>query len=371
MIITFPHMGNTYIPAKAMLDDIGVKYIIPPFNNARSLEVGMKHAPEMACLPLKINLGNFIEAHKSGADTILIAGGYGPCRFGYYAQMHREILKDLGLYMEVITLESNGKSFKTLIESIKMINGRVNPYKILKILKNTSDVAFMVDELEKLTFKIRPREILKGSTDKIYKTFQKSVLNVEGSENIKKHIKRAREELLSVEIDNKFRPLRVGIVGEIYTSIDSFANHNIEAKLGHEGVEVSRQVTLSNWISDHIIKKALHINSGGRFKREAKPYLGAMIGGHTQETLGNTVIYAKEGFNGIIQIFPLACMPEIVSKSILPSIERDFNIPVLNIIIDEMTGEAGYITRVEAFVDLLARRKELDEIERDRLLSWN
>ena len=29
-----------------------------------------------------------------GADTILMAGGCGPCRFGYYSQLHREILRD-------------------------------------------------------------------------------------------------------------------------------------------------------------------------------------------------------------------------------------------------------------------------------------
>lgn len=51
-------------------------------------------------------------------------------------------------------------------------------------------------------------------------------------------------------------------------------------------------------------------------------------------------------------------MPEIVAERILPALEWDFIIPVLTLIIDEMTGEAGYLTRLEAFVDLLDRRKE-------------
>jgi len=53
MKITFPHMGNTYIAVKALLDDIGAEYVIPPLNSKRSLELGTKYAPEMACLPLK------------------------------------------------------------------------------------------------------------------------------------------------------------------------------------------------------------------------------------------------------------------------------------------------------------------------------
>lgn len=32
--------------------------------------------------------------------------------------------------------------------------------------------------------------------------------------------------------------------------------------------------------------------------------------------------------------------------------------PILTLLIDEMTGEAGYITRIEAFIDMLKRRRE-------------
>ena len=89
-----------------------------------------------------------------------------------------------------------------------------------------------------------------------------------------------------------------------------------------------------------------------------------MIGGHARETIGYAVRYAKEGFDGVIQIYPLTCMPEIVAQSILPTVEKDYNIPYLCLIVDEMTGEAGYMTRLEAFVDLLRRRKEINEGEK-------
>jgi predicted nucleotide-binding protein (sugar kinase/HSP70/actin superfamily) len=42
MVITFPHMGNTYVTAKALLDDLGREYVIPPFNVKQSLEIGTK-----------------------------------------------------------------------------------------------------------------------------------------------------------------------------------------------------------------------------------------------------------------------------------------------------------------------------------------
>jgi len=51
-------------------------------------------------------------------------------------------------------------------------------------------------------------------------------------------------------------------------------------------------------------------------------------------------------------------MHEIVSKSILPTISKDLDFPVMSLVVDDMTGEAGYITRIEAFIDLLERRRE-------------
>jgi len=37
-------MGNTYIVAKSLLDDLGIDYVIPSFNNKKALETGTKYA---------------------------------------------------------------------------------------------------------------------------------------------------------------------------------------------------------------------------------------------------------------------------------------------------------------------------------------
>ena len=123
MKVTFPHMGNIYVLVKTLFDELGIEYVIPPMCNKRTLEIGAKYAPEMACLPLKINIGNFIQAMEQGADTIVITGGCGPCRFGYYAEMHREILRDLGYDIEIIALELNDKGIKELLEKMKKLFG--------------------------------------------------------------------------------------------------------------------------------------------------------------------------------------------------------------------------------------------------------
>ena len=367
MKITFPHMGNLYICVKALLDDLNVEYVIPPFNSKKSLELGTRFVPE--CLPLKITLGNFLEANELGADTALMAGGCGPCRFGYYCEMHREILADLGINMNVITLEPPNGDIKELFRRVREFTGGLNLFRIFNAVRNATKVAIAVDELERLTFKVRPCEIEKGSVNNIYKQFRKNINKTKGSKDIKELIVETKEELSQVSVDDTIRPLKIGIVGEIYTTIDDYTSFNIQQRLGGMGVEVHRYVTVSDWITEHIIKQSLKLPRDLSYAEAAKPYLGTMIGGHAQETIGNTILYSQKGFDGVIQIYPLTCMPEIVAESILPAVERDYDIPVLTLIIDEMTGETGYLTRVEAFIDLLYRRREKKRIEGKYILS--
>ena len=81
------------------------------------------------------------------------------------------------------------------------------------------------------------------------------------------------------------------------------------------------------------------------------------IGGECIETVGDTVFAARNGIDGIIHIMPFTCMPEIVAQNILPTVSKKENIPVLELVLDEQTGKTGNITRIEAFADLVKRKK--------------
>ena len=43
---------------------------------------------------------------------------------------------------------------------------------------------------------------------------------------------------------------------------------------------------------------------------------------------------------------------------------KQFNKPLLNLTIDEQTGEAGFVTRLEAFVDMLFRKKRAEIVNK-------
>jgi predicted nucleotide-binding protein (sugar kinase/HSP70/actin superfamily) len=83
------------------------------------------------------------------------------------------------------------------------------------------------------------------------------------------------------------------------------------------------------------------------------------VGGEGLLTVGQTVVQAKKGFDGMVELLPFTCIPEITALNVLPRISRELNIPIISFILDEQSGRAGMRTRLEAFVDLLFRRREL------------
>lgn len=359
MKATFPHLGNAYIAIKGFLEDLDVEVIVPPPCNKKTLEIGVKNCPETACLPLKVNIGNYVQSLELGADTIIIAGSCGPCRFGYYGLLEKEILADMGYHADMIVLDPPKEGYKSFIKKCGKVTNGKPLVKVIKALKNGYSIAKKIDHAEKTMYYIKPREVNKGETAKIYREFIKKVNNTYGSKNILSLIDELMQSFAKVEIKQNIRPLKIGIIGEIYTVIEPFVNLHIEDKLGSLGVETERSMTVSGWLKTNLFAKALRLNAEKEIEKAAEPYLSLPIGGHAVQCLGNAVMYSRRNFDGVIQLLPFSCMPEIVVKSILPQLSTNENLPCMTLIVDELTGESGYMTRLEAFVDMLERKREV------------
>ncbi|MBS4540160.1 CoA protein activase [Clostridium sp. D2Q-11] len=358
MKITFPHMGNVYIAAKGLLEEIGREVVLPPPITKKTLELGTKYTPESICLPLKINIGNYIESIEKGADTILITGSCGPCRFGFYGSMEKRILKDLGYDVEFISFDPPEGNPNALLTEILKAAGTKNIFKIMKAVSRGKQVLYSADNLLDYSNYKRAVAINKNKVDQIMDEFYFKIEGTKGVNEINSLISSSYDKLKILKEDNKIDNLKIGIIGEIYTIIEPFVNLNIEKKLGHMGVIVEKSLTPSKWVSHHIGLGQIGISEERKKWKKAKPYLPTLVGGHGRETVGSAILYAEENFDGLIQILPFNCMPEIVAESVLPSVQKDYNIPIMTLIVDEMTGEAGYLTRIEAFIDLVRKRKE-------------
>lgn len=362
MKVTFPHMGNAWIVIQTLFESLNVEVVVPPTNSKRTLQLGTRLSPESACLPLKLNLGNYLEAANEGADTIVITGGIGPCRFGYYGEIERQILRDAGYAYDVVTLEPPDGSLLGLAERIRYLAGSKNSWvKILKALRFAYLKSVALDRIEDLIHAARPRLPDPRETEKLYEDAKLRIaqtMTVSGVKDAVRWVQESiRERLGELSPSERFfKPLRIGIIGEIYTILDPYSSVGIEEELGRLGVEVDRSIYLSGWVGNHVFQGlAPGYRSIKSYPGHAKPYLPHFVGGHGQETVGAAVKFAQEGFNGIIQIFPLSCMPEIVAASVLPRVQEAYKVPIMTLIVDEHTGHAGMQTRLEAFVDLLER----------------
>lgn len=358
MKITIPHLGNVYIAAKILFDGLGVDYVIPPLNSKEALFLGSKYSPEEMCLPFKLMIGNYLAGIREGADTVLLVSSCGPCRFGEYSELQVKILKQLGHDMEFIVLDPvKSLGIREFISRLRRVgsSGSKSLSQKLWAVQNAYTAMRLIDEIEREAHWRAGFEQNSGECKKLLKQCRETVLQCDHPEKALALLRRFRADVKKLELNPDKNPLKIAIIGEIYTVIEPFTNLYIEDVLMDMGISSSRHLTPSWWVEDMLLKM-IRMNSR-QLLSAASEYLPLNIGGHARECIGEAVLAAKNRMDGTIQIFPMGCMPEIVSKSILPTVSREKNLPVLTLVVDEMTGEAGYMTRIEAFTDLLERRR--------------
>lgn len=364
--IAFPHMGTVSYVWRAALRKLGVTAYVPPYTNKRTLSLGVKYAPEAICLPYKLILGNFIEALEGGADYVSMITSPGICRLGEYGQCIENVLKDLGYKNRYLEL-SLYDGFKGMYNYLKQANPHSSIFQRIDAIYTAVRFVFSLDKVETVLSYYRAREITLGTAEK---AFNKGLELFDKASSIKELVKAEKETIRMIKetpIDEKRDVLYVDITGEIFVVLDPFSNQNINRELGKMGVQTRTSLTVSSFLKDAIIPKwfkkgETHLE---RAFRLARPYLMRDIGGDSLESISDVAFANERGIDGIIHVSPFTCMPEIVTQNIFPKMRENCEIPILTLIMDEQTGKAGYITRLEAFTDLMRRRKrkKLQEVK--------
>jgi len=365
MRISWPHMGSLEFVLGSVFEELGLDYLLPPPNSQRTLELGTRYGPEFACFPLKTTLGNFIEALEAGADTLIMVSGRGPCRFGFYAETQRRILEEAGYDFRMVMLEFEpGRIPGTVRKLGELKQGR--PWRsVVRAIKFALSKAYLIDRLEQQALHQRCLDREKGATTKALERCYRMVWEADSYAALRRVEEEAFELLRSVPREER-ETVKIGIVGEFYLVLEPFFNLGVEEQLGNLGAFVERSVYLTDWL-----RPSGNNPVAGHHDREveeaARPYLTHFVGGEGLRSVGATALYHRLGFDGVVHVMPFTCMPETIAKSILPRVSRDLGIPVLSLVIDEMTGRAGVATRLEAFVDLARFRRRA----RDAGLSYS
>lgn len=357
MRVGLAHTGNIYIPVKSLMDRLNIDYIIPPLNNRHTLSLGVKHSPEGLCIPFKLTLGNMIEAARQGADVMVMASGAGICRLGYYARAQEQILRDLGYQAQVVRFGVSEHKLMGFLGLLKQGANNASWFKIISAFRFGLAKLHAVDKMEKAVHSARAVELNKGSANKIYAQALKAL---DGADDYRSLRKVQKEYITRMENlpRSEIKPLAVGVVGEFYVLLETFSNLDVENELGKLGVEVHRSFFLSEWTRFSLFLNGLGFDDKARIHRAAMPYLKRDVGGDGWESVGEKVLYSNK-YDGIVHLAPFTCMPEIVAQNIMQTTRE--NIPVLSVLCDEQMGKSGMLTRLEAFVDLLKRRRAKQE----------
>ncbi len=354
MKLTFARLGNLHIAGKAIFEALEVDVVLPPPPTKRTMSLGSLHSPEFACLPLKVNIGNYLEAMEKGANTIVMVGGIGPCRVGLYGEVQRQILEGLGHDIKMVVVEPPQGRLSGVLRQLRELTGTQTITQYIKAANIGWRKLTAIDALEKLALKVRPFEESRGDVSSALNT---ALMLLDDADNPKDVACALEKGKTIIEVchkkDDSDRP-QIGIVGEVFMVLEPFVNCEIEKCLGEMGVVVHRSIYLSDWIMEHVVKDAFRVLRKSKTPYElAKPYLCHFVGGHGVETIASTVDYARQGLDGVIQIAPFTCMPEIIAQDLLPTVSRDLGIPVMTLVLDEHSSGTGVLTRLEAFVDLV------------------
>jgi predicted nucleotide-binding protein (sugar kinase/HSP70/actin superfamily) len=357
MKVAFPHMGNAYIPLRAMLEYMGVEAVVPERPNRATLEKGARHAPEFVCLPFKITLGDCMNALEKGADTMAMVCGMWACRFGYYAYVQHLILRDLGYEFDSLLIGREDP--QAVIEKVRGALGRSAVLRLAGAAAMLRAKAAAVEEIESLARKSRPREQVKGSTDGLMDEYLKRLDRADSLRSVWRLREEQREAMASLPMHAPNGNLRIRIVGELYVLLEPSLNFDLMKRLGTQ-FEVEAQPVLSTYrwlLSPLWLDPLLHLSSS-RARRVSRSYLPYTLGGEEHMTITGTLDAPGDGFDGVIHAYPLTCMPENICRTILPHISAKNDIPLLSLCFDEHTSTAGTVTRLEAFMDMLRSRRE-------------
>jgi len=136
-------------------------------------------------------------------------------------------------------------------------------------------------------------------------------------------------------------PLTVAVVGHPYNLYDPFVNHNLLTRLERLGVQV---------LTPERLGAEPRPPQTGAIGQDYWTFEYEMVGA-TQRAV------ARPEVNGVIAVVAFGCGPDSVMVNEVQENARQAGRSVMVLTLDEHSGEAGLVTRIEAFVDMLQRRQ--------------
>lgn len=278
----------------AFFEELGCDIVISPNTNREILDYGNKFSVDEACLSMKIYMGH-VYYLLDKCDYILVP--------------------------RIICLKKNEKlctNFSALYDLVRNTFDKNIIHYNIDIGKHEDEFyAFTTMGLE---LGLPYRKIVKAY--KVAKEKQK----------LKMDRRISKQKALIASSNN----LKILLAGHPYNLYDDFIGKAIIQLLEENHIDII--------YSDLYDQKYLKSEVEKISKRNYWTYNREIIG---------AISHYQDSVDGIIIITTFPCGPDSLSNEM---ILRNVKIPITNLIIDDASGDAGLITRIESFIDILEER---------------
>lgn len=295
--LLFYKYGNLWIN---FFENLGFDIIVSPNTNLETLEKGKAKLDDEACLSLKIFMGH-VDYLIDKCDYILIPR-----------------IACLNRHEKLCT------NFQALYDLVRNIyNKRLIHYNVDVEKKEDEFYAFVTMGLD-LGFK--------------YRTVVKAYHEAKKQEQITLERRISKQKALLASS----KKTKILLAGHPYNLYDEFTSGPIIKLLKENDVDII--------YSDLYNQKYL--------KQEVEEISKKNYWTYNREIIGSISHY-KENVDGIILVTAFPCGPDSLSNEMILRQIKDK--PIIQLIVDETTGEAGLATRIESFIDIIKERGKINE----------
>lgn len=311
---------NNYPFFYGFFTDLGIEIVLSDKTTKKTLLKGAALVVTETCLPVKIYVGHVLNLIEKGVENIFVPSIQSIAPKIYNCSKIRG-LPDL--------IRNVVKSDFNMIEATLDLSEKKQG--LYEFLKETVAPFGITDEKR-----------IKKASKAGWRVYNNFLIMTRSGMEYKQAMSYALQGKVLIEKNDKEFPISVALVSHSYNIYDERASMKIIDKLKEMDVKVYTALQLTNEQMDE------GINTLDQ----------SMYWANEHEMTGCAGHYLKDNkVDGIVTLTAFGCGPDSLMIERITRKSKQFIKPLLNLTIDEHTGEAGFITRLEAFVDMLYRKK--------------
>lgn len=311
---------NNYPFWYGFFTSLGFKIVLSDPTTKQTMSEGSALVVTETCLPIKIYLGHILNLLKKGVSNIFVPS--------------------LQSVAPKIYNCSKIRGLPDLVRNVVKGDFRLIEATLDKSAKNQGLYTFLEEAVR--PFGITNMDEIKKASKQGWRVYNNFMVMARSGMSYKKALHYALSGKVLIEEQTNSAPINVALVSHGYNIYDDRACMKIFEKLEKMDVKVFTSLQLT----DEQMEEG--IASLGQHRYWANEYEMTGTAGH----------YLKDNkIDGIITLNAFGCGPDSLMIERITRKAKEFNKPILSLTIDEHTGEAGFITRLEAFIDMLFRKK--------------